>query len=523
MPEIWEIGLPEIEYSEKDRTGTLYVDGEAFFALAGEIHNSVSSDLEYMNKYVWKQLGELPLNTLLVPVHWEQIEKTQGVFDFEIPKKIINQARITEIRIVFLWFGLWKNGASNYVPAWVKRDSRQYFRAVHKSGSPSETVSPFCEKAVEADANAFAHFMKFLKEYDGERHTVIMIQVENEVGFLGSERDFGEIADEKYALEMPESVQQLYRVKGTWSEGFGSEAPEYFMSWYFASALEKIASAGKKEYPLPMFVNVWMDHFPSRAGLYPSGGAIVKTIPIWKEVAKSIDLICPDAYHKDFYGECDAYALPDNPLFISETVRGPKSVSHLLGALGIYHNMLGFSPFGIDDMLSAPLYARLDQKERDALKIDLDWDPCLPENTEYFRCAYELVREVWDLYLEKRNQIIGFIRRTENEDGTVVHMGKYDIFLKYPQNDDSKTGSGGFIIPIDECNFYIIGCNVSISLMAAGNEPGYAEPVGMWEGTFEKGRFIPGRKQNGDRLYQQSCLVDLPSAMKFEVGLYECP
>ena len=171
-------------------------------------------------------------------------------------------------------------------------------------------------------------------------------------------------------------------------------------------------------------------------------------------------------------------------------------------------------------MLSAPLYAQLDQKERDALKIDLDWDPCLPENTEYFRCAYDLVREVWDLYLEKRDQIIGFVRRTENEDGTVVHMGKYDILLKYPQNDDTKAGTGGFIIPIDEFSFYIIGCNVSISLLAAGDEPGYAEPVGMWEGTFEKGRFIPGRKQNGDRLYQQSCLVDLPSAMKFEVGIY---
>lgn len=102
----------------------------------------------------------------------------------------------------------------------------------------------------------------------------------------------------------------------------------------------------------------------------------------------------------------------------------------------------------------------------------------------------------------------------------VIPMGKYDILLKYPQNDESKAGTGGFIIPIDEFSFYIVGCNVSISFMAAGNVAEYTEPVGMREGRFEKGKFIPRRKQNGDRLYQQSCLVDLPTVLKFEVGIY---
>ena len=511
--------IPRIECSANGHAA-LYVDGKEFFMLAGEVHNSVSSDLEYMDQFVWKQIEELPLNTLLVPIHWEQIEKTKGVFDFEIPRRIINRARAAEIRLVFLWFGLWKNGASNYVPSWVKGDSTQYFRAVHKSGAPSETVSPFCDKAVEADANAFAQFMKFLKEYDSDRHTVIMIQVENEVGFLGSERDFSKEAEGKFALEIPAAVQKLYQVKGTWSEGFQSEAPEYFMSWYVAFAMEKIAAAGKREYPLPMFANVWLDLFPFRSGTYTSGGPIAKVIPIWKEVARSIDMLSPDIYHQDFYGQCNAYARPDNPLFIPETGRNPKSVSHLLGALGIYHNMIGFSPFGIDDMLSAPLYVQMNQAERDALKIDLNWDQCLPENTEYFRRAYDLVREIWDFYVKKRDQVIGFSRRSENEDGVVIPMGKYDILLKYPQNDESKAGTGGFIIPIDEFSFYIVGCNVSISFMVAGNVAGYTEPVGMWEGRFEKGEFIPGRKQNGDRLYQQSCLVDLPSVLKFEVGIY---
>lgn len=511
--------IPQIRY-EENGNAALYVDGREFFILGGETHNSVPSDMVYMDRFVWNQLKELPMNTLLVPVHWEQVEKVRGDFDFSLPKEVIDRARKAGIRLVFLWFGLWKNGASNYVPAWVKRDSGRYFRARHKGGMASETVSPFCGEAVKADAAAFAEFMAFLREYDGQEHTVIMIQVENEVGFLGSERDFGEAAEERYREQIPEAVSRLYQVEGTWEQAFGCEAPEYFMSWYVAKAMEEIVGAGKREYSLPMFTNVWLEQFPFRPGTYPSGGAIVKALPIWKEVAKSLDMISPDIYHSDFYGFCDQYALADNPLFIPETGRGPVAASHLLGALGLYHNMIGFSPFGIDDLLSAPLYAGMREEELDALLFDWQWDRCLPENSEYHRRAYQIVEGIWDLYIKEKDKFIGFARRSEHENGIVIPMGKYDVLLAYPEKADNKAGTGGFLIPIDEYSFYIVGCNAAISLEARRGSSWQAEPVGMWEGRFEKGQFIPGRKQNGDRLYQQSRLADMPTVLKFEVGIY---
>lgn len=514
-----ESGFPRIQY---DGTGNaaLYVDGKEFFVLGGEVHNSVSSCMEYMKEYVWDRLAELPMNTLLVPVHWEQVEKVKGEYDFALPKQIIDQARNAGIRLVFLWFGLWKNGASNYVPAWMKRDSRRYFRARYRGGRPSETVSCFCKEAVDADAAAFAAFMAFLREYDGQTHTVIMVQLENEAGFLGEERDFSEEAVQKYEEPVPEAVCRLYGKRGSWEQAFGEEAPEHFMSWYMAIAMERIAAAGKKEYPLPLFANVWLEQFPFRAGTYPSGGPIARMIPIWKEAAKSIDMLAPDIYHADFYGNCDLYARTDNPLFIPETGRQPLSASHLLGALGCYHNMIGFSPFGIDDMLSAPVYARMTEDEQDGLLIDLKWDKCLPENTEFFRRAYRIVEGVWELYRKEKERFIGFARRSQNEDGVVIPMAKYDILLKYPEGE-TKAGSGGFVVPVDEDSFYIAGCNVQISLQAKRNSGLCAEPVGMWEGRFENGQFIPGRKQNGDRLYQQSRLADMPTVLKFEVGIYE--
>lgn len=511
--------IPRIQYGENGNAA-LYVDGREFFILGGETHNSVPSDMSYMDRFVWNQLEELPLNTLLVPVHWEQVEKEQGVFDFSLSREVIDRARRAKIRLVFLWFGLWKNGASNYVPAWMKRDSRRYFRARHKGGLASETVSPFCQEAVKADAAAFAAFMKFLREYDGQEHTVIMIQVENEVGFLGSERDFGEAAEAKYHERIPEAVSRLCQVEGTWEQAFDYEAPEYFMSWYVARAMEEITGAGKREYPLPMYTNVWLERFPFRPGTYPSGGAIVKTLPIWKEAAKSLDMISPDIYHSDFYGFCDQYALADNALFIPETGRGPGAASHLLAALGLYHNMIGFSPFGIDDLLSAPLYAGMREEELDGLLFDWQWDKCLPENSEYHRRAYRIVEEIWDLYRKEKDKFIGFARRSEHENGVVIPMDKYDVILTYPEKADHKAGTGGFLIPIDEYSFYIVGCNAAISLEARRGSNWQVEPVGMWEGRFEKGRFIPGRKQNGDRLYQQSRLADMPTVLKFEVGLY---
>ena len=514
-----QCGIPQIRYAQ-DGTAALYVDGRPFFILGGETHNSVPSDMEYMDRFVWNQLGELPLNTLLVPVHWEQVEKEPGSFDFSLPRQVIDRARRAGIRLVFLWFGLWKNGASNYVPAWMKRESGRYFRARHRHGLASETISPFCIEAVEADAAAFARFMGFLREYDGQSHTGIMIQVENEAGFLGSERDFTQTAQAKFEERIPLDVTELYQVTGSWEEAFGCEAPEYFMSWYVAGALERIAAAGKREYPLPMFTNVWLEQFPFRPGTYPSGGAIVKTLPIWKSVAKSLDMISPDIYHSDFYGWCDQYALSDNPLFIPETGRGPAAASHLLGAMGFYHSMIGFSPFGIDDLLSAPLYAQMSREELDGLLFDWQWDKCLPENSEYHRRAYRMVEGIWELYVREKDQVIGFARRSEHESGTVIPMGKYDVILTYPETAQDRAGSGGFLLPIDEYSFYIVGCNAAISLAPRRGASWQTEPVGLWEGRFERGEFLPGRKQNGDRLYQQSRLADLPTALKFEVGIY---
>ena len=71
-------------------------------------------------------------------------------------------------------------------------------------------------KAREADARAFAALMKHIKEIDGKDQTVIMVQVENEIGTLGTNRDFSDMANRAFNGPVPpELLRYLEKNKST--------------------------------------------------------------------------------------------------------------------------------------------------------------------------------------------------------------------------------------------------------------------------------------------------------------------
>ena len=216
--------IPHIKKDEQGIT-SLYVHGKPFIGLGGEIHNSSSSNLEYMEKQVWPYIKDLHMNLVIAPIFWETIEPAKGEFDFTLLDGLIQQARNANVKLQLLWFGLWKNGESFYTPSWVKEDSTTYFRACYSQGNPSNTVSPLCEAGILADAAAFTKVMEHLKEIDGEENTVIIVQVENEIGFLKSQRDYSSIAQSEYDGEIPQKMKEIYHVSGSWYEAFGEQAP----------------------------------------------------------------------------------------------------------------------------------------------------------------------------------------------------------------------------------------------------------------------------------------------------------
>ena len=139
---------------------------------------------------------------------------------------------------------------------------------------------------------------------------------------------------------------------------FGPDADESFAAYTTAHYINEVAAAGKAEYPLPMYCNVWFAYpvhalenrdRPSAGQEYPSGGPQQANVEIWKAAAPSIDLLAPDFYSDDFTlfrNIVATYARSDNPLFIPECRFDGTFGRYLFYALG--HGAIGFSPFGID-------------------------------------------------------------------------------------------------------------------------------------------------------------------------------
>jgi beta-galactosidase GanA len=247
---------PELPHLQKHGNATqLVVHGRPFLIRGGELGNSSASNLQYLAPY-WAAFRALHLNTILAPVYWDLLERKEGAFDFALVDSIIEEARKHDLRLVLLWFGTWKNSMSCYAPAWVKKDQGRFPRSVDASGRTVEILSPFSPANRDVDARAFAALMKHVRAIDGETHTVLMVQVENEIGMIPSAREHSDEANRLFASAVPgelmshvvghaETLAPELRAAwlaagakrtGTWTEVFGdgAAAEELFMAWHFA-------------------------------------------------------------------------------------------------------------------------------------------------------------------------------------------------------------------------------------------------------------------------------------------------
>jgi beta-galactosidase GanA len=251
----------------------------------------------------------------------------------------------------------------------VKRDTARFGRVKLRSGDTVEIITPQCAAANDADARAFAALMRWLGKYDSEKNTVIMVQVENEIGMIPEPRDYSKESNEAYRRQVPKKMLSLLsrgelgpevallweeagrRTTGTWSEVFGSEpeGEEVFSAWQFANYVEKVASAGKREYELPMFANAALMRPGYRPGQYPSAGPLPHLLEVWREGAPSLDMTCPDIYFPNFMEWCQRYMRNDNPLFIPEMAPSTRAAGNAAYAAAQY-GAIGFGPFSIENV-----------------------------------------------------------------------------------------------------------------------------------------------------------------------------
>jgi hypothetical protein len=480
-------GTPHLE--QRGAATQLIVDGKPFVMLSGELHNSSSSNLEYM-KPIWPKLKELGLNSVVTPLSWELVEPKEGVYDFALVDGLIEQARAADQKIVFLWLASWKNGLSSYVPVWVKQDVKRFPRQVVK-GEPVEILSPAGAATQAADAKAFAALMKHIKAVDS-RHTVLMMQVENEVGVLGASRDRSAEANKAFTGQVPAELtaylkahrDTLYpefkdlwlmngaRTAGTWTEVFGDSerADEIFMAWQYARFIHAVARAGKAQYDIPMYVNTWLAGETTPPGDYPSGGPEPRVLDVWKAAGPGLDFYAPDLYAANFTEWCKRYHRDGNPLYMPETRGREAGAANVFYALGEEAGF-GFSPFAIESEAS-------------------ESDP-LGE-------SYRAIAAVAPLLTASQSAglVHGFVL---DRDRRMVDFTMQGVTLRVSLDnsfDGPAAGGYGFIMATGKDEFVGVGKGFRVTFTARGEKKVGIAAVD--EGSFVDGTWVAGRRMNGD-------------------------
>lgn len=503
--------IPHLEKGAK--AVQLMVEGRPYLILGGELHNSSSSSLAYLEPF-WPELAQAHLNTVLAAVSWELIEPREGKFDFHLVDGMIEQARKNNLHLVLLWFGSWKNSASTYAPIWVKKDQKRFPLVINKNGARLDILSPLSRLTLMADANAFAHLMAHIKKIDGQKHTVIMMQVENEVGILGDSRDRSKLADEVFAKDVPaqlihylqdnknnlrKDIYQLwksqdFKTSGNWNDifGKGNSADEIFMAWQYANFINRVAQAGKAEYPLPMYVNAWIVQPKDKApGDYPSGGPQAHIHDIWKAAAPNIDLLVPDIYLPMFRENADKYKEEDKAFFVPESFAGEKGAANAFYAVGAC-NGLGYSPFGIEDFVK-------------------------DSANEPIAKAYDVLGQLAPLILKAQaDGTIAAVLLNKQHPEQKVRLGDYvlDVEPRHTWETMGTTDKGYALIIVTAPNeYYIAGNDFQITFFPAKG----SELVGfdyVEEGTFKQGKWQPGRRLNGDAISNSIRFSDMAAKGK---------
>ena len=500
---------------QQDGRYALLVDGKPFIVLGGQIHNSSAWPSELPQ--VWDSMATLHANTVEAPVYWEQMEPQPGKFDFTNVDAVVNGARAHDLRVVLLWFGTWKNGNMHYVPVWVKNDTTRFPRVIRPDGVPIDVLSPLSQNTMDADKAAFNALMRHLKQIDNDQHTVLLIQVENESGNIGSVRDFSAEANKVFAGQVPaDMLQAAGKQPGTWQQVFGSDADEMFQAYYQAKYIDAIAAAGKREFAIPYYINVWLDYpaaeLPQRQleqpGIaYPSGGAVEKLVGLWRKLAPSIDMIGPDIYADDspFYRETmDAYQRPDNPLWIPETGRSDSFGKFFFYALG--RGAIGFSPFGVD------------QSGWNILG-DEPWSA----HSRNFALIGPMEREIAQLEFD------GKLKTAVEEPGQATQeldFGSWQatVAFGFPQPDGrrapgTKDAHGAALVAqLGPDEFLVTGVDASVVFHLPGQLPWIRSQILTAEqGTYENGVWQPLRLWNGDETDRGLCFDSKPMVVRVTV------
>ncbi len=246
-------------FEDVDGRRVFYVDGLPFTALAVEIpwwHLVYGRYKETMGAYdhlypVAKRMG---VNALKVPIKWSMIEPAHGVYDFSYVDHVKALADANDLKVIIGWFGHYASGDGTiyrnlttemFAPWYVIEDEETYPRAVDARGMRRHNSASYEDEAIVlAEQAAFRACLEHVKAIDHASHTILMIQVENEIAVFGANRhNQDEWRDHSPAGE-----------RGFREEGLTDEL-RYSARSLSSKWIQPLTSAGYAAYPIPFFLN----------------------------------------------------------------------------------------------------------------------------------------------------------------------------------------------------------------------------------------------------------------------------
>ena len=505
------------------------VDGKPFYPLGvkpGDMMIGYNNESEFETAF--KAFKLLHANTLLIRVYWDQVEPEEGKFDFTSVDTVLASARRHGFKLHLHWLATWRNGDMECAPAWVKTNPQRFKRVISPTGTDIWVLSSHCQANFEADKKAFTAFCNHLKAKDSTERTVMALQVENEPGILGSDRDYGHEAQVAFNSPVPAELVtamkaagrgRVYDIwqqaggkgSGTWPELFGWAAGELMTAWSIATYIDGVAEASKASYDIPMYINAWLmeQPWPIPGETYPSGGPVTKVLDIYKWFTPHVDLIAPDIYIPDSKGyesACATYSRDDNPLFVPESHERGSNAWNMFRAIADY-NAIGYFLFGNSERIVA------------------EGGSVRPESqmmVDSFRCVAAVIP------LLLRYQGTGKIHAVIQEelmDAQLLDLDGYLGLVKFGGGqwhliDDDEgwwrtdlNRGRGLVIQASRNEFYLVGANYRLFLCpklspAEMRASWYAAHSGIRaltpylsveEGHFDQGgEFVVDRRRSGD-------------------------
>jgi beta-galactosidase GanA len=315
-------------------------------------------------------------------------------------------------------------------------------------------------------------------------------------------RDHSDLAEQAFAGQVPpellayfqknresltEEVSRAWsrsgmKTSGTWEQVFGQGllTDEIFMAWHFARYANGVAQAGKKEYPLPMYVNAALIRPNYTPGQYPSAGPLPHLMDVWRAAAPQIDFLSPDIYFTSFAEWLGKYDRGGNAVFVPEVDRR-QSVTNAFYAFG-RHNAMGYCPFSIES-------------------VD---ESALSQLTR----AYDVLHQLSPLILEHQGtgSMAGFLLDSAAQTAE-IRLGGYTFTVKHEHTWPYAARSegarfGGLIVMTAPDEFLVAGSGVLITFRASSGPGATAGIASIDEVAFRNGKWVAGRRLNGDESHQ---------------------